>query len=114
MYTRERLLNEIESARSIRAGFITAYHKAKGNLAAAKDELADVLAKARANGDIEGKNEADREANARLMFQVFYDNVSTAESDLNHARSDIEKANNEVGLCRDLLDALALPDEVFA
>lgn len=112
-YTKERLLKEIEAARVLRRDALAGYHKAKDALANAKEELVEVVATARHNGDIEGKNEADRDAHARLMFKDHYDAVWEAEGDLNRARKELEIANNQVELCRDLIDTLTLTEDLF-
>lgn len=58
----------------------------------AKTALDTALADARYNGQIEGKNEADREAHARQLFGELYEAATEAERQVIVARADLDIA----------------------
>lgn len=58
----------------------------------AKTALDTALADARYNGQIEGKNEADREAHARQLFAELYEAATEAECQVILTRADLDTA----------------------
>jgi len=66
--------------------------EALDNRVEAKAALDEALADARYNGQIEGKNEADREAHARQMFHELYRAVTEAERLVIRTRTELDIA----------------------
>lgn len=71
---------------------LTAYAEAKENLARAKRDLERRLAHARYEGVIEGKNEGDRDAHARVLFDAQYDDIGRLEDECARAKLALDLA----------------------
>lgn len=69
----------------------------------AKSEVNFLVAKARAEGAIQGKNEGERDANARMLFAEQFDALEAAEIAANDARLNLDVANLTLDHVRDQL-----------
>lgn len=67
-----------------------------------KNVLDEAVAVARANGEIEGKNEAERDGHARQMYAGHYSDLETAETDLIAARAALDQAEAELQVAHTL------------
>ena len=80
-----------------------AMQTARVQLIQAKNTLDHKLAEALMSGEVEGKNQQQRDANARLLLQVSYDAVEQAEVADAEARHQLALADNRVSEVRALL-----------
>lgn len=93
-------INRDEAATQATIGAYQALRSAAEERLSAKEALDVALAEARHSGQIEGKNEADREAHARMLLGDYYERVNRAEIAYSNARINLDAALTESSAAR--------------
>lgn len=81
------------------------YLGAQATVAFLKRDLDRKVAELRDTGQIEGKNEGDREARARVLLDQDYQALDKALSEADQTKASMEMATSELALWRDELRA---------
>lgn len=99
----QTLRENLAEARAAVGEWLTSVFVANATYAAAKGDLEGQVASARAEGRIEGKNEADREAHARMLFDQEYEALDDAAGALAAVKAELDQARNNLERYRDEL-----------
>lgn len=99
----QTLRNDLTVARSEVSRCLEDLGRAQTELAQAKADLEAAVSDARFNGQIEGKNEADREAHARQLFPELHTRVLDGTLSVAQTKADLDVALNELERYRDEL-----------
>lgn len=94
----KQALQEARNSVDVQAGELFRVSAAHANAA---NSLGAEVATARADGRIEGKNEADRDAHARQLFGDSFATVEELASELAEAKVNLDRARNRLDMLRD-------------
>jgi hypothetical protein len=106
MFTKEelgRLIQAVKENTNDVAHFTIEVYRAGRELSQAQFSLVEVLAQAYRDGQIEGKNEAERKAHEKVLFANQFANIEKLSDRLEGAKCDLKVAEGSLAVTRFML-----------